>query len=152
MSDQDADNEFNKICQFYVGLIEHEKQLIAAAGTDTKKVNEHQKSISEYKGLLAQHLGDRSVTYISASGEMLVTPCWDISGQPPKRFKAQAREWMAARNLRWNPRDLIEALRDAIEDGEVVPEGYFGLRVERTVQIEPWATAQPPLIALKHNE
>ncbi len=140
MLGRDAENEFNQKCQLYVGLIEREQKFITAAGTDTKKVNEHQKSMSKYKGLLAQHLGDRSVNYISASGKMLVTPCWVISGQPPKRFKAQAREWMAARNLRWNPHDLTEALRDAIEDGEVVPEGYFGLRVERTVQIEPWGT------------
>jgi hypothetical protein len=145
MSDQDAENEFNEKCQLYVGLIELEKQFKAAAGTDTKKVNEHQKSMSKYKGLLAQHLGDRSIDYISESARLRVTPCWGIFGQPPKRFKAQAREWMAARNLRWNPRDLIEAMRDALEDGEDVPEGYFGLRVERTVQIETLPPARPNL-------
>lgn len=140
MSDQDDEKKFIEKCHLYLVLIEREEALMAIVKADTKKVNEYQQEIAKLKRLLAKHLGDRSIDWISASRRHRVTPCWVISGQPQKRLKAQAREWMAARDLTWTGApDLRDAVQDALEDGEQVPEGHFGLRVERTITIEQLA-------------
>jgi hypothetical protein len=138
MTEQTDEEKFLERCQFYIIMIEKMKVEMAAFPNDTKWVNERQKEIAQYKSSLAKHLGDRSVDCISASGRQRVTPCWIVSGQPQKRLKSQAREWMAARGLPWTGApDLREAVQDALEDGdEQVPEGYFGLRVEQTVKFE----------------
>jgi hypothetical protein len=137
MTEQADEEKFQERCQLYLTMIQKLQAEIAIFPNDTKWINARQQEIAEFKRLLAEHIGDRTIDCIFESRIRRVTPCWIISGQPQKRLKAQAREWMAARGLPWTGApDLQEAMKDALEDGEKVPDGYFGLRVGRTVTIE----------------
>jgi hypothetical protein len=61
-----------------------------------------------------------------------------VDGVPNKKGKIDAAAWMAGRNVDWNGSapDLRREIHKALENGEALPDGYFGLHVEWTVEIE----------------
>lgn len=134
MTDQNDDQDFYDRCSFYLLMIERIEARKSAIPGNMKWINEQQNDIAMFKRLLGEHLGNRSVAFTSGSVTRRVSPCWIVSGQPPKHLKSAAREWLAAQGIaEANTSDLRLAIEEALEDGEDVPPGFFGLRVERSV-------------------
>jgi hypothetical protein len=61
-----------------------------------------------------------------------------VDGVPNKKGKVEAKAWMAARNVSWNGSapDLRREVQNALTSDATIPDGYFGLHVEWTVEIE----------------
>jgi len=60
-----------------------------------------------------------------------------VEGIPSKEGKVAANAWMTSRNVSWNgsaPALRKEVLK-ALNEGQSVPDGYFGLHVDLTVEV-----------------
>lgn len=66
-----------------------------------------------------------------------VWPCWLVLGQPKKSEREKARIWMGQRGSDWNGsvQRLREEIRKALDQRGDIPPGFFGVHVERSVQI-----------------
>ena len=64
-------------------------------------------------------------------------PVWRVSRVPAKKHRAQAQGWMAQRDIDWDGSAplLCHEVRKALERIEPIPNGKFGLYVERTISI-----------------
>jgi hypothetical protein len=77
---------------------------------------------------------------------MTVIPIRQIEGVPRKECKRQAAAWMSGRGVNWDGSapGLRAEINQALTNGETVPEGYFGLHVEITIEIKTdnWVDVQ----------
>jgi len=124
-------------------LLERIDQLdaeIAAAGDEKTLKAKLERDQRKIRQEFAEILGEN--TYADPSSSRFVKPIWRVTGVPSKKSKEEATVWMAQRSLDWDgsaPRLRYE-VRKALKQTEPVPDGKFGLHVERTVDIElPWA-------------
>jgi len=102
---------------------------------DARQRRRLEREIAAARRAFAQHLGDE--TYIEKSRSRAVVPIWFVGKIPSKKYKEAAREWMRQRGLDWDgsaPR-LRHEVRKALQENQPIPEGKFGLHVERTVEI-----------------
>jgi hypothetical protein len=106
-----------------------------AASDDKAQRRRFERENASVRRQFAEHLGDE--TYVEQSGSRAVVPIWLVKGVPSKNRKEQAREWMKQGGLDWDGSapTLRHEVRKALENQQPIPEGKFGLHVERTVDI-----------------
>jgi hypothetical protein len=83
----------------------------------------------------AEHLGNQ--THVDRPSARTIVPIWLVRGVPSKTRKEEARGWMKVRGFEWDGSApaLRHEVRTALAQGQPIPEGKFGLYVERTVDI-----------------
>jgi hypothetical protein len=71
-----------------------------------------------------------------SKGDKMAYTTLKVVGTPSKQGRPQAHDWLASRGIVWegDARTLRKELRKALDEGDA-PENYFGLRIERTVEI-----------------
>jgi len=109
----------------------------AIAATEDKKLRaDLQRQRAKVGQEFAQHLDEGRLGY-AGSRSRSVMPVWRVSRVPAKKHRAQAQAWMAQRDIDWDgsARSLCHEVRKALERDEPIPNGNFGLYVERTVSI-----------------
>jgi hypothetical protein len=120
-------------------FLEDIDHLEAEIATNTEQAvrNKLQREIDDTRRQFAEHLGD--LNYIHPPSLRTVTRVWLVSRICSKKHKDKAKEWMKARGVDWNGSTpaLRHQIRTALERGEPVPDGKFGLHVERSVDIKP---------------
>ena len=135
---EDQENPSEK-ASHYLRAIELLEARMAVGGLDKRRLDDFRRSIVKIKQAFAGlFVGEiTSMEFIYPYREVEVWPYWLVASQPKKELKPQAREWMAARGQSWDgsAQKLRDAVRRALHHNEPVPEGYFGLHVERTVKI-----------------
>jgi len=135
---EDQENLSEK-ASHYLRAIELLEARMAVGRLDKRRLNDFRRSIVKLKqAFAALFVGDiTSMEFIYPYREVEVWPYWLVANQPKKESKPRAREWMATRGQCWDgsAQKLRDAVRQALHRNEQVPEGYFGLQVERTVQI-----------------
>lgn len=106
---------------------------------DRKAIQGLKRRIAAIKRSFAAHFIDGciSLEFVWRDRSVDVWPYWLVSGQPKKSKREQARIWMEERGYAWDGsvQGLREAIRKALDDGAGIPDGFFGIHVERTVQI-----------------
>jgi hypothetical protein len=144
MTQQDEQAQLQKLGRLYLErqqqslrLLEKIDQLEAAiaATNEIALRSRFDRENATVRRKFAEHLGDQA--YVEPSSSRTVMPIWRVTRVPSKKHKAAAREWMKQRCLDWDGSApaLRHAVRKALEQNQPVPEGKFGLRVERTVDI-----------------
>jgi len=122
--------------ELYLRAVDLLQAMVEAGDLDKKK---GERLIGKLKRTFAELFveGISSLEFVYSDMCVDVWPYWLVTGQPKKLAKAKANKWMAGRGLTWNgsASELIQAVRKAVAKGEIVPDGYFGLHVERTVKI-----------------
>ena len=110
---------------------------IAAASPQKKLRGKLERERATTGTEFAKHLDNQGMGYLDSRSRSVVA-VWRVTKVPSKKRRAEAKAWMAQRGLEWDgsaPRLRYE-VRKALERGEPIPEGRFGLHVERTVAIE----------------
>jgi hypothetical protein len=122
----ESDRLFGKIVQL-------EAAIAAAKDKRERRRLEHEQAAMRRD--FAKHLGNQ--THVDRSSERTVVPIWLVRGVPSKNRKEEARGWMQQRGVAWDGSTpaLRYEVRTALEQGQAIPEGKFGLYVERTVDI-----------------
>jgi len=122
-------------CRFLEKIDQLEAEI--AAGNEQAQRNKLQREIADIRRQFAEHLGD--LNYIHGPSMRTVQRTWLISGVCSKQHREQARQWMKARFIDWDGATpaLRHQVRKALERSEQVPDGNFGLHVERSVDIKP---------------
>jgi len=106
-----------------------------AASNDQAQRRSLERESATVRRQFAEHLGDQ--TYVEQSSSRAVVPIWFVGRVPSKASKEKARHWMKLRGLDWDGSapPLRHEVRNALEKSQPIPEGKFGLHVERTVDI-----------------
>ena len=106
-----------------------------AANKDKSERRGLERELAAIRRDFAEHLGNQ--THVDRSSERTIVPIWLVRGVPSKNRKEGAREWMKQRGFAWDGSApaLRHEVRTALEQGQPIPEGKFGLYVERTVDI-----------------
>jgi hypothetical protein len=144
MTQQDEQAQLQKLGRLYLErqrqslrLLEKIDQLEAAiaATNEIALRSRFDRENATVRRKFAEHLGDQA--YVEPSSSRTVMPIWRVTRVPSKKHKAAAREWMKQRCLDWDGSApaLRHEVRKALEQNQPVPEGKFGLHVERTVDI-----------------
>jgi hypothetical protein len=140
LSVSDQNNWPGEKAGLYLRAIELLEVRLAAGGLEGKRLNELRRLIPKLKRALAKLFVGKmtGMEFIYPLRIVEVGPYWVVDGQPRQRAKVQAHEWMAARGQPWNgsAKTLRDAVRRALHRNDAVPDGYFGLHVERTVKIQ----------------
>ncbi|NOJ40006.1 hypothetical protein [Bradyrhizobium australiense] len=141
-----------------LAMIDKLDELIAAETVEaSKKTLRGTRSAVAHK--FAQHLDADtsrfSSAYIVADDHRHVWVVQEITGPPSLDYRQQADEWTASRGQPWKgeTRRLHALMRQALRNGEKLPDGNFGVHVARTIRIGQWSNddarewenAQPPL-------
>jgi hypothetical protein len=126
--------ERERASQSYLAVLDQlEDDFIWAE--DDRQRRKLQRENAAVRRAFAQHLGEE--TYIDKLRSRAVIPIWFVGKVPSRKHKEAAREWMRQRGLDWDgsaPR-LRNEVRRALQENQPIPEGKFGLHVERTVDI-----------------
>lgn len=124
-----------------LAVIDELDRLIAAETTGTASWRTLGRARRSAAQELAKHLDanpspSRQVCFAMDDGRY-VWIVLEVEGPPSRPGRKQAEEWMASRGQPWtgNIKKLHAAMRRALRNGEKLPAGHFGLRVERTVRI-----------------
>lgn len=110
---------------------------IAIATTDKRSLTQARSNAAQE---LAKHLDANPLPlppFDFATGDgRRVFIVFEVLGNPRRTSFKQAEEWMAARGQTWagNSTRLRAAVLNALQNGERLPRGNFGLRVERTIR------------------
>ncbi|HUL86596.1 MAG TPA: hypothetical protein VLU23_00245 [Pseudolabrys sp.] len=106
-----------------------------AASKDKSERRGLERELAAIRRDFAEHLGNQ--THVDRPSERTIVPIWLVRGVPSKNRKGEARDWMKQRGFSWDGSApaLRHEVRTALEQGQPVPEGKFGLYVERTVDI-----------------
>ena len=106
-----------------------------AASKDKSERRDLEREHAAIRRDFAEHLG--SQIHVDRPSARTIVPIWLVRGVPSKNRREEARGWMKERALEWDGSapPLRHELRKALEQGHPVPEGKFGLHVERTVDI-----------------
>jgi hypothetical protein len=135
--------------EFYLRAIELVEARLDIGDLDKKEVKKGQRLVAEFKRAFAELFleGYLSMEFVYRDKCVDVWPYWVVAGQPKKLTKAQAHEWLAARGVAWSgsAQELRDAVRKALARGETVPDGCFGLHIERTVKIRTREELNPHL-------
>lgn len=145
MTQQDEQAQIERFGRLYLErqqqshrLLEKIDQLEAAIAASNHKTQRRtlERENATVRRKFAEHLGDQA--YVEPSSSRTVMPIWRVTRVPSKKHKAAAREWMKQRGLDWDGSapPLRHEVRTALEQGQPIPEGKFGLYVERTVDIK----------------
>lgn len=117
------------------------EEEIKLAGQDAKLTRHLCQKKTRLKQEFANHLTatpDKTVVVPYFQDGRSVKPCWHVDRNPKKRRKPEAAKWMAERGLQWDESapSLRKEVQIALNHGETLPTGNFGLFVEWTVRIE----------------
>lgn len=132
-----TDNEtylaWDASCEGFLQLMDRLDAEIGASKNSVKLQNLRERD--NVARLFAEHLQGES--YWQKETDRVVVAIWGIEGVPKKKLKEDARMWMEQRGIAWNGSapSLREQVKVALEQNEEIPHGYFGLYVERTVEI-----------------
>jgi hypothetical protein len=141
---QDEQARIESFARIYDERQQHSRDLLGkidrlevalAASDDKNQRRSLERENSALRRRFAEHLGDE--TYIEQSTSRAVVPIWLVAGVPAKSHRDEARQWMNQRGLNWaGPAPpLRHEVRKALEKHQPIPDGKFGLHVERTVDI-----------------
>jgi hypothetical protein len=120
--------------------------LIAAETSDEASKRKQRRTRSAVAQKFAQHLdADPSrfpPAYIIADDHRHVWVVQEITGPPSSDYRQQADEWTASRGQPWKGKasKLHALMRQALRNGEKLPDGHFGVRVARTIRIGHWSS------------
>ncbi|MEY9136515.1 hypothetical protein ACVMII_005411 [Bradyrhizobium diazoefficiens] len=164
LSDKSADlpewdDECHRRSMQLLAVIDELDKLIAAESTDKASRRKLRQARSRTAQELATHLdGDASrfaSAFIVANDHRNVWAVLEITGTPSRAGREQADEWTALRGHPWRGdiKKLRAMVRQAATNGEKLPPGQFGLRIQRTIKIGQWSgddarefeNSQPPL-------
>lgn len=124
----------------YWAVIELAETCIALGELDKTKLKKVERFIQTAKRGFADLFvgGVTEIELIFPDLLVEVWPYWLVAGQPRQQSKAEAQEWMAEGGQSWDgsTQKLRDAVRRALHRNKPVPDGYFGLHVERTVKIQ----------------
>lgn len=91
--------------------------------------------------VFAKHLDEnpspnRELGFYTGDGR-IVWIVFEVTGNPSRAAFKQAEQWMISRGLSWtgNAKKLRAMVHQALRKGEALPNGNFGLWVERTIRI-----------------
>jgi len=137
MSDQDAEQKFKEKCEDLLAQIQHLDTEIEAAGADKKRSKQLQRDKADLHRQFAVYLRDSGKDgYQNPSWSVWAR--WLVEGVPSKKAREEAHAWMAARHgYEWTgfAPNLRADVLSALRSDEQIPEGYFGLHVEWTVEV-----------------
>ena len=129
--------------QFLARIDELDRQI----GAETTNKSDRRK-LFQARSRIAQHFAkhldaDRvsSLKVFHADDGRSVWVVLNISGTPSREGRQKAAEWMASRGRAWNGdvSSLRATMRRTLRGGDDLPDGQFGLRVERTIKIGVWS-------------
>lgn len=128
-----------------LAMIDELDRLIAAKTTDKPSRRRYLQARSAAAQVFAKHLDADPSRFPSAvmvaDDHRNVWVVQEITGSPSRAGRQQADEWTASRGQPWNDDigKLRASMREALQNGETLPAGHFGLHVVRTVRIGRWS-------------
>jgi hypothetical protein len=140
--------EHDEISSRLLDRLESIKAALEAARNDKRLMRVLHREDHELRREFAKHLAIEVTRHCAWNGEHKTAGSYErdgkvvrtvlaVDGQPTKTGKVAAIAWMASRNATWvgTAPELRREVKKALKGCESVPDGFFGLYVDRTVEI-----------------
>lgn len=134
MSEPDDEKKFNEKCEDFLAKIERLDVEIVAEASDKKRLK---RNMADIRREFAAYLRDNGKDHYQTD-RWKVWALWRVDGVPSQKTKKQASAWMETKNyFGWTgfAPPLRKKVAWALTNNEPVPNGYFGLHVEWTVEV-----------------
>ncbi|MCA6115467.1 hypothetical protein J6524_11245 [Bradyrhizobium sp. WSM 1738] len=128
----------NRSCSKLLDAIDElDRRLAAGIGHRRTQLQARSEAAQEFAKVLDANPSPlREICFATDDGRYVFI-VFEVKGNPSHTSLKQAEEWMAARGQTWtkNSKRLRAEVLKALRNGDELPSGHFGFRVERTIRI-----------------